>query len=260
MRTRGFTLIELLVVIAIIAILAAILFPVFAQAREKARQTACLSNCKQLGTALNMYLQDYDETFHKGNGIKSSGDNGFGPMTGTTVINGWTRWAWYYGPYVKNVSVFDCPTSPDDTKNLTGTNWGNDGNYGYNYSGLSRDEGTAPRSLAELDRPAEVFTFFDCGDVQVRAGNNDWPGLLEELDLDWTDPLTKESALRHMGRANMVFADGHAKSIGYRELLTRHADNVAPWMIGWRDCTPACPPPAFGKGAPTKVFDPSRIP
>src|SRR5947199_3363258 len=60
---RGFTLIELLVVIAIIAILAAILFPVFAQAREKARQTSCLSNQKQLGTAMSMYLQDYDERF-----------------------------------------------------------------------------------------------------------------------------------------------------------------------------------------------------
>jgi len=59
----GFTLIELLVVIAIIAILAAILFPVFAQARDKARQASCLSNCKQMGTAWMMYTQDYDETF-----------------------------------------------------------------------------------------------------------------------------------------------------------------------------------------------------
>ncbi|NLO06641.1 MAG: DUF1559 domain-containing protein [candidate division WS1 bacterium] len=63
MRTRGFTLIELLVVIAIIAILAAILFPVFARAREKARQASCLSNAKQIGLAMLMYVQDYDEMF-----------------------------------------------------------------------------------------------------------------------------------------------------------------------------------------------------
>src|ERR671930_500085 len=77
-RRRGFTLIELLVVIAVIAILAAILFPVFAQAREKARQAACLSNCKQLGTALQLYVQDYDERFPGPAGGNMGGLNGAG--------------------------------------------------------------------------------------------------------------------------------------------------------------------------------------
>jgi prepilin-type N-terminal cleavage/methylation domain-containing protein/prepilin-type processing-associated H-X9-DG protein len=259
-RRNGFTLIELLVVIAIIAILAAILFPVFAQAREAARKTACLSNERQLGTALNMYLQDYDEIFHKGAGINSPAVHGFGS---NTSIDGWDNWPWYYGPYVKNVGIFDCPTSPDGREPLTDPDWGNDGNYAYNYSGLTRDQGTPPRTLAEIDRPADVFVFFDSGDTQVRAGTNDWPGLLEELDLNLNcdanqiSRYSKECALRHAGRCNVVFADGHAKNVSWNILLTRNGDNVPPWMINWGDCSPNCPTPDAGPG---RCFDPSTLP
>jgi prepilin-type N-terminal cleavage/methylation domain-containing protein len=100
-RAKGFTLIELLVVIAIIAILAAILFPVFAQARENARKTTCLNNCKQMGTAIQMYIQDWD---------------------------GWYPLAWFdFGengfdvalfPYIKNKQVYACPSNP-----VTESNW-----------------------------------------------------------------------------------------------------------------------------------------
>ena len=256
----GFTLIELLVVIAIIAILAAILFPVFAQARDRARSAACLSNLRQLGNGLQLYVQAYDETFHKGANIVSNGENGFGP---NAKIDGWDNWPWFYGPFVKNVGVFDCPTSPDGTAPLTETNWGNDGNYAYNYSGLTRDEGSPARSLAEISEPAETFVFFDSGDTQVRAGTNNWPGLLEELDLNLTcdanriTKYSKEGALRHAGRANVTFADGHAKSLSWTALLTRKGDDVAPWMINWGDCSPNCPPPDAGPG---RCFDPSQIP
>src|SRR5438132_10516379 len=94
-RRNGFTLIELLVVIAIIAILAAILFPVFAQAREKARQASCLSNAKQLMLAMRMYVTDYDDTSV--------------PERYQAKI-GWVSWKVMILPYVKNAGVYQCPS------------------------------------------------------------------------------------------------------------------------------------------------------
>src|SRR5918994_5557325 len=102
---HGFTLIELLVVIAIIAILAAILFPVFAQARAKARQSACLSNMKQLGTGLIMYAQDYDETLPLNDYI----GNGLAPLAGWRDPRAGDSWASGIYPYVKNLQIYVCP-------------------------------------------------------------------------------------------------------------------------------------------------------
>src|SRR5918911_4588972 len=109
MRRRGFTLIELLVVIAIIAILAAILFPVFAQARAKARGISCLSNVKQVGTAFHMYVQDYDETTPN-----MWGGSGTCQPTGANCSQ-----EWWYGlyPYTKNVQLVYCPDRTDGTAN-----------------------------------------------------------------------------------------------------------------------------------------------
>lgn len=114
-RRPGFTLIELLVVIAIIAILAAILFPVFAQAREKARSTSCLSNQRQIGTAVRMYIQDYDEQnmFHW-----------FGPIGVTAAVppypgNVNQTWMEVVNPYVKNAQIWTCPSAPKALSDFT---------------------------------------------------------------------------------------------------------------------------------------------
>jgi len=123
---RAFTLIELLVVIAIIAILAAILFPVFAQAREKARQTSCLSNMKQIGLAAMQYVQDYDETYPRQTfNYQYPGDAGarqsWCPITAREVMlpyikNGATQQYWnagFNGPItVASDGVFKCPSQP----------------------------------------------------------------------------------------------------------------------------------------------------
>lgn len=105
-RQRGFTLIELLVVIAIIAILAAILFPVFAQAREKARAASCLSNMKQIMTGVKMYVQDYDE---------QSFWNWYYPRP----TGGFNTWMEVIDPYVKNTGIFMCPSAPKDRASYT---------------------------------------------------------------------------------------------------------------------------------------------
>lgn len=101
---RGFTLIELLVVIAIIAILAAILFPVFARAREKARQTSCLSNMKQIALAQLMYVQDYDERTVRWSGYWDAGE--YNPPQ-------FSYWYAYIIPYTKNQQIFLCPSAND---------------------------------------------------------------------------------------------------------------------------------------------------
>jgi prepilin-type N-terminal cleavage/methylation domain-containing protein len=129
-RRKGFTLIELLVVIAIIAILAAILFPVFAQAREKARQTTCTSNAKQWGLGFMMYINDYDETFPLSFGLQTPGAPANIWQFGHLVPPDWSRsqgaqtghfrgvsslvhWANTVYPYIKNYGIYGCPSGSE---------------------------------------------------------------------------------------------------------------------------------------------------
>lgn len=207
---KGFTLIELLVVIAIIAILAAILMPVFAQAREKARMTSCLNNLKQIGTAMLQYVQDYDEqlpTVWRDDPVIGSMD---------TYIS--------MQPYVKNVQVFHCPNRSDTGCGGLGNNQSfNPGarcmGYGYNwgpliYSGgglLQAETTTRPRtsrgkSLAQIVAPAQTMAFADSWDTHRYTMGIDWI-------LDRNRAAASSNNLRHQGRMIVNYLDGHAKAV-----------------------------------------------
>lgn len=201
MRRHGFTLIELLVVIAIIAILAAILFPVFAKARDKALSTACLSNCKQMALALQMYCSDYDTHL---------------PFHLMSVNGAWTPWVVQVQPYVKNWGVFVCPSSSRQ--------WG----YGHSYPHLpytpANDEPgwNAARHpfyvLSEINYPAEMMFAADVSDDDVYKDNFTWGHFLycPVCFFGYYCPCgmwLNEGLIgyRHQGGANAVFFDGHAK-------------------------------------------------
>jgi prepilin-type N-terminal cleavage/methylation domain-containing protein/prepilin-type processing-associated H-X9-DG protein len=128
-RKKAFTLIELLVVIAIIAILAAILFPVFAQAREKARGASCTSNLKQIALALRMYSQDYDERLCASGNLPAQGDPSWNNRRpdGTNIVRMMGGGlSWYCQPYIKNEAIFKCPSDTGENywgRNSTGWSW-----------------------------------------------------------------------------------------------------------------------------------------
>jgi len=163
-RRSGFTLIELLVVIAIIAILAAILFPVFATAREKARQTSCSSNLKQLGLAFVQYTQDYDETWPEGLNTYGQG------------------WAGRIYPYVKSKGVFACPDDSNQQNSLTAcascTN-ASTLSYGYNRNLPSPNATAVPAINSNITSVSRTIVLFELWDQLVDVSNNVGQGEVE---------------------------------------------------------------------------------
>lgn len=193
---RGFTLIELLVVISIISILAAILFPVFARARENARKTACLSNAKQIGMGLMMYAQDYDEKL---------------PLY---YFTGGVSYAWHHPvvPYIKSEQVFICPSaSPAEVWwcGPTHIRSSGSGSFGYNwYLG----EATAI-SLASVQVPAQTIAIAEITqfmDTSVFYVPTQWAAAKTKLCGSGTT-RGDQAAFRHFDGNNSIFMDGHVK-------------------------------------------------
>ena len=212
---QAFTLIELLVVIAIIAILAAILFPVFAKAREKARQISCLSNTKQLGLALIQYNQDYDERLPNGAGYNNGG-------TGTGDGSGWAGQIY---TYVKSQALYKCP---DDSTSPTGVQVPESYALNSNAASATQAQFQAPASsvlLFEISGDATDVTKLGNGagsgdktvDNESASGNgstNTSGGTYPYQTGPMGNPVTAYTASaqsRHTGASNFLLADGHAK-------------------------------------------------
>ena len=224
-KTRGFTLIELLVVIAIIAILAAILFPVFAQAREKARQTSCLSNVKQMGTGLMMYAQDYDESYPINNTSIPRPFNADGSLSGDRH-GVWTK---LLQPYLKNVQIFSCPSGTNkDIRTIV--NQGEafnaagaikvpyQGAYGANEyivkAGPDNPDAfqMSPVSMAAIGKPAELWFVADCSYIITNDARRVFHPNPMGAPWDSDDRVANPAFARHSGSgSNIVYGDGHAK-------------------------------------------------
>ncbi|MBW3636112.1 MAG: DUF1559 domain-containing protein [Armatimonadetes bacterium] len=255
---RGFTLIELLVVIAIIAILAAILFPVFGRARDNARRTSCLSNQKQIGLGYLQYAQDYDETMPMGNYRLDTSCARANSGCGV-----W--WMDVIQPYVKSTQLFTCPSR---TKSIGAAgidynlyvprerrgNLQQFGNYGMNtthwdnrVTSVGTQSGPSGAPLAKFEAASETILNVE---TNVTTGKAEWPGgtVLTFIPAEQaTDASTGFPALiagpytfdrvrvvgPHFGGTNVLYADGHAKFGRFDPLLKRRDIDGRAYYVNW---------------------------
>jgi prepilin-type N-terminal cleavage/methylation domain-containing protein/prepilin-type processing-associated H-X9-DG protein len=221
MKRCGFTLIELLVVIAIIAILAAILFPVFARAREKARQASCLSNLKQFGIASLSYAQDYDERFQISYLIPSMAVPGAGGSADGSNVN-W--WRFPLMPYIKNWQILKCPSGRGAEGDPSSPGVQLVGHYGHN-------DALFNRALAQVQEPARVFILADS--IHWIGNYNYWIAWAGSGSSGYFNPMTTpamqtDDNTRHNGGSNLVYADGHAKWQRSTDIAGRWTEIITP--------------------------------
>ena len=243
---RAFTLIELLVVIAIIAILAAILFPVFARARENARRSSCTSNLKQIGLGLIQYSQDYDETVPRSAYIGYYGQSGDGSY----------KWMDAIYPYVKSEQIFVCPSDstlngasldsnpptsvsykyhPGDGSKGSGFEYGS---YGANNAYSDGD----PAALAPFAQAVKLSSF-DAPATTVWIGETrplsttdhfryqfSWENKTDAPTITASGgvPVLGQIIARHLETTNVLYCDGHVKSVRLDALVKKNANNYMP--------------------------------
>ena len=214
-RESAFTLIELLVVVAIIAILAAILFPVFARARENARRSSCQSNLKQIGLGVLQYAQDYDEILPSPS---------YGSSSAQLTATQRPKWNDVIQPYIKSTQLFVCPSHSDitfltsDTFPIAGR--GNDelGSYGMNWTywgaGQRQNQGVGYAcNLAEIGQTAETIFAADYDGASNRSTISWKNGSAPTPDNTTSPPqLGATMPARHLDTLNVLYCDGHVKS------------------------------------------------
>jgi prepilin-type N-terminal cleavage/methylation domain-containing protein/prepilin-type processing-associated H-X9-DG protein len=240
-KERGFTLIELLVVIAIIAILAAILFPVFARARENARRTSCLSNTKQIGLGFMMYAQDFDERMPPAYIVAA--DTNWKYPNGVTTDSTRTWYLLIY-PYVKNMQVYNCP-SADPGLQYTGNYNTAAFPYSYNYRapenigcgstyncgvsmGLPLDAGA---TQAAIEDPTGTILVTEGSMFIIQFYNNTLP---TEAQVKATGGggtyFVRSARARHLDTTSTLFVDGHVKAMNWKTILgAQNPDTIKYW-------------------------------
>lgn len=260
MKRKGFTLIELLVVIAIIAILASILFPVFARARENARRASCLSNLQQIGLASMQYAQDYDG--HLMSYLMTNSDDIPEFVYPSGVPSKFGYWYLALDPYVKSWEIYNCPSAPDSIKYNSKRGRGNVAGaatfaYSYNYAGVKGisvsssscgsgktydcgvalgTNGQAGALLSSVEDPSGTIEIVDGCAAGIRYRPADFKDDPSKVyDKVTSDECSNADAgryfggrARHMDTVSMLFVDGHVKAMPWQRVFGDMGGTINP--------------------------------